>query len=92
MRKLVLLVVLLSLAGCRDKEADVWTQVGNGTVVSIKFVGVGGYGSPDAMRIWRLDTGEAISMYHWKRQEVAVGDKLACFRNEKGRFCWKNEI
>ena len=91
MKKLAVLLVLLAMVGCSKKEPDVWARIKAGTVTSIEFIGVGGYGSPDAMRVWRLDTGEAISMYHWKRQEVAVGDKLVCFRNEKGVFYWKKE-
>ena len=91
MKNLIVFLVLLVLMGCNKEEPDTWTQVKVGTVTSIEFIGVGGYGSPDAMRIWRLDTGEAVSMYHWKRQEVAVGDKLVCFKNQRGKFYWKNE-
>ncbi len=91
MRKLVVLLFLLVVIGCNEREPDVWARIKAGTVVSIEVIGVGGYGSPDAMRIWRLDTGEAISMYHWKRQEIAVGDKLVCFKNQKGKFYWKKE-
>lgn len=70
-----LFTIILFFAGCSSKEEELkWKPQFTAKILKIEFVGAGGYGSPNAVRIWRLDNGMAISMSDWREANIKEGD------------------
>ncbi len=96
MRKIcaVLLILFLGL-GCSDDEEPVWEKIATAKVVKIEIEGVGGYGSPNAMRVWTLDNGMVVAMNHWKNEDVGIGDVVAKYERASGKWpgytVWQKE-
>lgn len=67
---LIYLLLLLLLNGCRSEpEIPKITKV-----INIEIVAVGGFGNPNAIRIWHLEDGRIVSMGSWMHEDIAIGD------------------
>lgn len=94
--KPIICIILLTfvLGGCKEKEAK-WEKVIEAKVITIEIVGVGGWGSPNSCRVWRLDNGMTVSMSGWKNEDVAVGDSVVKYKQvvgpNKGRTIWQKK-
>ena len=80
--KIMLVLLVIFLSGCDTKIR--WEKVLETKVVDIKIVGVGGWGSPNTVRIWKLDNGMTVSMSGWKNEDVCVGDTVAKYEVVSG--------
>ncbi len=80
--KILLILLCIMVSGCTD-EPDTWTKEVESKVVDISFVGSGGYGSPNAVRIWQLENGMMVTMCDWKQEDVCIGDVVVRYRSSK---------
>lgn len=81
---IILMLLAITLLGCSTETE--WDEFIRAKVVSIEIVGVGGWGSPNAVRIWHLDNGMIITMSDWKNEDVCVGDTVAKYQAVSGRY------
>ena len=88
MRTMICLFIYLSLIGCCKNEEITWIKEIETKVIDISFVGVGGYGSPNVVRIWKLENGMKITMVDWKQEDVCVGDLVIRYRSSRGYTKW----
>jgi hypothetical protein len=67
-------------------EKEEWKPTFTAKITKIEFVASGGWGSPNAVRIWRLDNGMAISMPDWKNNSFKEGDTVIQETKSKAYF------
>ncbi len=83
-KKIIGIVLLLMfLGGCGDKTEEKWKVIAEGKVVKIEIKGVGGWGSPNAIRVWTLEDGSVHSISSWRYSGVKVGDYIVVERSSK---------
>lgn len=76
MTKWILIVLVLCLFGCDNTiEWDCETYA-EGRIVEIEIKGVGGWGSPRSVRVWRLEDNSVIEMSGWQNEHFKVGDYI----------------
>lgn len=82
----IILMILLFIGGCENR----WETIAEGKVVKIEIKGVGGWGSPDAVRVWILEDGGVFSMSSYENVNVKVNDYITVKKcvggMEKGRI------
>jgi len=88
----MVMLLCVFIVGCGNEEAR-WERVVESKVVDIEIVGVGGFASPNSVRVWKLENGMKISMPGWKNEEVCIGDNVAKFKRiggaNSGATRWK---
>ncbi len=96
MKKIIVCFVALLLAiGCKEEIKPKWVKITEAKVIKIEIVGVGGWGSPNAVRVWRLDNGMTVSMYDWKNEDICVGDIVVKYRRVPSKWnktMWRKKI
>lgn len=88
----VVLLVLFLAGGCTD---PVWEKVVEAKVVKIEIIGIGGWGSPNGLRVWTLDNGMTVSMNHWRKEDVCIGDTVVKYKlitSGWERAIWRKKI
>ena len=87
---IILMLLAITLLGCSTETETEWDEFIRAKFISIEIVGVGGWGSPNAVRIWHLDNGMIVTMSDWKNEDVCVGDTVAKYQAVSGRYKgWK---
>jgi len=87
---LVFFAVVL-ICGCEPNVKEKWEIMATAKIVSIEIVPVGGFFSPKAIRIWKLDNGMTVSMCDWQKEECCVGDTVIKYTFRNGVSKWEKQ-